>query len=334
MRFNNPNYLLLIFFIVFFCFFEFFRLGCNRRIFLRFLDLRVKDKMVSAINTRNRKMKIISRTLVLLLIVLALARPQWGARWQEASTEGLDIVIAVDVSKSMLAEDVLPSRLERCKLALGDFLKKLKGDRIALVAFSGAAFIQCPLTSDYSGFRLALSDLDADIIPREGTSIAEAIEEGLKAFEANNPSSRVLIVITDGEDHQGRLKTALLKAKEMKVKIFPIGIGTVEGELIKLTDERGESYYLKDKSGNVVKSRLNETVLREIAQDSGGVYVTANAIEFGLDYLFEKKISQLQKVKTNEKMEKVYIERFQIPLALAILLLCFEPCLREAKDES
>jgi Ca-activated chloride channel family protein len=267
------------------------------------------------------------------LLVMALMRPQWGFKWQEVKKRGIDIVIALDASNSMLAEDVLPNRLERSKLAIRDLVRKLHGDRIGLVVFSGSAFLQCPLTVDYNGFLLSLDDATVNTIPVGGTSIAKAIYTSMRGFEGGVKKDKILIIITDGEDLEGGVDKAIEKAKAGNVKIYCVGIGTAEGELIPVTTESGKKEFLKDAQGNIVKTRLGEEMLRKISLDTGGAYVLSSGAEFGLDLIYEKELSKFEKQEYKSRMEKKYNERFQIPLALAFILLLIEPLIGDRKRD-
>ena len=231
----------------------------------------------------------------------------------------------------MLAEDVKPNRLERSKLAIKDMVAKLKGDRIGLIAFAGSAFLQCPLTVDYGGFALALDDVDVTTIPRGGTSISSAIREAMTSFSGGVNKYKVLIIITDGEDHEGDPVAAAKEAQRQGMKIYCIGIGSKEGELIPIRDEKGKLQFLKDQSGNTVKTQLNEKILEEIALITGGSYVRATSAEFGLDLIYEQKLSQMEKREIESKMRKSYEERFQIPLAVSFILLFLEPFITNRK---
>jgi Ca-activated chloride channel family protein len=242
-------------------------------------------------------------------------------------------MIAMDVSKSMAARDVKPDRLERAKLAVKDMIGKLKGDRVGLIAFAGSAFLQCPLTSDYSGFSLALDDLDTSIIPRPGTAIAAAIREAVKVLKGADKKFKVLVLITDGEDHEGDPIRASLDAQKEGLRIFCVGVGSKEGELVPAVDERGGRGFLRDASGNVVKSRLNEELLQRIALNTGGAYIHATGVEFGLNVLYKEKISKLEKHEFESKMRKQFIERFQIFLAIAVFLLFLEPLIGERRAD-
>lgn len=296
-----------------------------------FADRELLKDLTHSLNEKSLRTKALLIGASIFFIMLALMRPQWGFEWQEVKRSGLDILIAIDTSNSMLAEDVKPNRLMRSKLAVKDLIKKLRGDRIGLIAFAGSAFTQCPLTVDYSGFMLSLDALDVNIIPKGGTSITSAIKTALKSYEGGGKKFKVLVIITDGEDHEGSALELAEEAKEKGVKIFTIGIGTNEGELIPTVDAAGNRTYLKDRKGNVVKTRLDETTLQEIALTTGGSYVKATSTEFGLDAIYEEKLAGMEKREIENKMVKKYHDRFQIPLLLALLFLCIEPFVRERR---
>lgn len=303
----------------------------RRKTLEAFAQKELLPELMSSFDERKKYLKLFLLNLAVLLIFFALMRPQWGFHWQEIKHQGLDILIAIDTSKSMLAQDVKPNRLERAKLAVKDFLKNIKGDRIGLIAFSGEAFLQSPLTVDYNGFLLSLESLSVDIIPKGGTSLSGPIREALKSYDGGMKKHKVLILITDGEDHKGDSLLAAEEAKKEGIKIFCIGIGTPEGELISITDEKGNKKFLKDRKGNFVKTRLDETSLLKIALTTGGSYVRASGAKFGLNLIYEQRLAKMEKRDFKSKMVKQYEERFQIFLACAILLLLIEPFVNERK---
>lgn len=290
----------------------------------RFAQKDLLKELLSQFDPKLHRAKTALLAVSVVLLLFALARPQWGFQWQELRRRGLDILVAVDTSKSMLATDVKPNRLERTKLALRDLTTKLKGDRIGLIAFAGTAFLECPLTVDYNGFLLSLEDLNADIIPKGGTSISSAIDEAVKGYAGQAKKHKILVIVTDGEDHEGDPLKAAERAKKEGIIIFCIGIGTPEGDLVFIDAGKGKKEYLKDASGNAVKSRLNEEILQKICLATGGAYVRATATEFGLELLYNEKLSKFEKTELESKMSKLYVERFQIPLALCLLLLMLE----------
>ncbi|OGW76027.1 MAG: hypothetical protein A2Z72_02055 [Omnitrophica bacterium RBG_13_46_9] len=320
------------FWIVFILILFLIRVYVSKRLILRkFAEKELLEEIASSVDFKRQMTKSAVIIAALLFAILALMRPEWGFKWQEVKRIGLDILIAIDTSKSMLATDVKPNRLERSKLAVKDLIKKLKGDRIGLIAFSGTAFLQCPLTIDYGGFLLALNDLNVNAIPRGGTSISSAIEVAMQSFERGANKYKVLVIITDGEDHEGDPIRSAEIAKKEGIKIFCIGIGTREGELIQVTGDRGEKTFLKDREGNIVKSRLNEEIPQKIAFETGGMYVRSSGSEFGLDLIYEEKLSKMEKREIKAQMSKLYYERFQIPLAFAMLLLMIEPLMSDRK---
>jgi len=284
-------------------------------------------------NPKKAQYKSILITAVALFSVLALLRPQWGFRWQEVKRQGIDILVVIDTSKSMLTQDVKPNRLERTKFAVFDLLKKLRGDRIGLIAFSGEPFLICPLTVDYGGFQISLNDLNIGTIPRGGTNIAKAIREAIKDYGEISSKHKAIIIVTDGDNLEGDPIAAAREAYEKGIKIFTVGIGSADGELIQMRNQQGELVFLKDNKGNIVKSRLNERLLKEIALVTGGVYVKASGSQFGLDLIYDQEISRFEKREIEAKMEKKYHERFQFPLGFAALLLVIETCITTRRKQ-
>jgi Ca-activated chloride channel homolog len=261
------------------------------------------------------------------LIVIAIAGPMWGFRWEHVKRQGIDLVVALDTSRSMLATDVKPNRLERAKLAVRDLVDEARGDRLGLVAFAGSAFLQCPLTLDRGAFLESLDAIQVGIIPRGGTALAAAIDTSLDAFEGKQGKNQAIVLITDGESHEGDLDAAIAHAKERGVRIFTVGIGTPEGELI----PGATGGFVKDRQGQVVKSRLDEATLERIAVDTGGVYLRAAGAGLGLSGLYRDHIATLEKRELESTLERRYDLRYQLPLAVAFLLLLLEPLVGERR---
>ena len=305
----------------------------RRRAWEEFAQRHLLEELFSSLNQKARKVRALLFIQALFFSVIALARPQWGFSWEEVKRQGVDVFIAVDTSKSMLTKDIKPSRLERAKLAVKDLAGRLSGDRVGLIAFAGTAFVQCPLTVDYPGFVLALDSLSGDSIPQGGTSISTAIKEAIKSYPKDSKKYKAMVIITDGEDHEGDALALAGEAAKEGVRIFTVGVGTKEGELIQVADDRGSSEFLKDREGNVIKSRLNEEILQKIALATNGVYVKATPADFGLDFIYKEKISRMEKRELESKTIKHYRERFQVPLALAFLLLLAEPFISERREE-
>ena len=333
MNFVNTQFNYL--FLVLFALIGFLVISTKRKASLleAFADRR---SLVLLVATYSRKRELLKTTLVIIaafFIIIAMLRPQWGFVWEEVEHKGVDIMIAVDVSRSMLTKDVLPSRLKRTKLALEDLLGSLQGDRVGLIAFAGGAFVQCPLTIDYDGFLLAVRDLNTSLIPRPGTNIENAILEAMQSFgKGSEGVDRTLIIITDGETHVGDALKASALASSENIKIHTIGVGTTEGELIEVKDVEGKPSYIKDNQGQIVKSRLDEKALQEIAFSSKGIYIKATPTEFGLERLYNSKIVDMEKRKMKSTIEKRRTDRFQLPLMIAFLLLFIEPFISNRKS--
>lgn len=332
MHYANPKYItLMVITAITVMLFYLWAMRRRRKLVNRFVEKSLAGSIAPTISAERKIAKMAMLIVAISLMVFSLARPQWGFEWKETKMKGLDIMIAVDVSKSMLATDVKPNRLERTKFGIKDLVKKLNGDRIGLIAFSGTAFLQCPLTIDYNGFLLTLDDLNINTIPRGGTSISGAIREAINVFKGQDKKYKTLIIITDGDDLEGDPVKAAKEASEQGVKIYCLGVGTFEGALIPAVDERGSRGWVADKGGNVVKTKLNEEMLKNIAISTGGSYVRATQSDFGLVLLYDKSISKLEKKDIEGKMNKQYQERFIYFLGIALLILLVEPFLSERK---
>ncbi len=296
----------------------------------RFAEARLLPSLTPDLDTRRQGWRAALLVIVIVLAVVAAAGPRWGFHWEEVHREGVDLVIALDTSRSMLAEDVKPNRLERAKLAVQDLVRQLQGDRVGLVAFAGRAFVQCPLTLDYEVFNETLRAVNTNIIPKGGTALAEAITTGVAALEGHQGKHTAILLITDGEDHEGKVEEAASAAAEKGIKIYTIGIGTTDGELIPLT-VKGQQTFLKDRRGQVVKSRLDTDTLEKVATATGGAFVHASGPTLGLDEVYSEYVSKMEKRELKSTMEKRFEERFQIPLAIAFVLLLVEPLIGTRK---
>jgi Ca-activated chloride channel family protein len=254
------------------------------------------------------------------LLFVALAGPQAGYRWEQVKRRGNDIIFAVDTSRSMLTPDVKPNRLERAKLAIDDFVNRLNGDAVGLVAFAGTAFLQTPITLDYGAFHESLAALDTHIIPQGGTNITSAIHEAQAALQRRPGSDKILILVTDGEDLEGDALAAARAAAQQGLKIFTVGVGTANGDLIPLPADQGGGF-LKDREGHLVKSRLDESALKALATATGGSYAPLGADNQGLDTIYQEALAPLAKHDLESRAQKLPIQRFQWPLSVAFALL-------------
>ncbi|MEA2114293.1 MAG: VWA domain-containing protein, partial [Thermodesulfobacteriota bacterium] len=271
------------------------------------------------VSLSRRRLKNILLVLGLACLFIGLARPQYGNRWVEVKRKGIDILIGVDVSKSMLARDISPDRLERAKLAIKDFVTKLEGDRVGLLPFAGTAFLMCPLTTDHDAFNASLDALDVNTIPKGGTDIGVAIGQAGKVL-ANEANHKIFVLVTDGEDLGDNGLKAAREAKNQKMTVYTIGVGTPEGELIPMPGERSNTF-IQDKAGTFVTSRLDEKSLAEIAGITNGLYVPLGSMGQGFDTIYQQKLTLVPKEEHDQRKRKVPIERFPWPLGAAVLLL-------------
>ncbi len=254
-----------------------------------------------------------------LFVILALAGPKWGYHWQEIHRQGIDLFIALDLSKSMLAEDVKPSRLERAKREIGDMLDILPADRVGIVAFAGNGYVVCPLTLDHEVARMFLEDVKVGHIEPPGTDIGRALRRALKSFSEQTGAHRAILLISDGEDLEGGGLEAARKAKAAGVKIFCVGIGT-QGAPVPVANEEGRKEFLKDRQGNTVVSKLGRDSLQKIALETGGAFLQTSGGAFQLSSFYKDQISKMEKKEGGETRKKVYENRFQWPLSAALLL--------------
>ncbi|MCI5150582.1 MAG: VWA domain-containing protein, partial [Candidatus Electrothrix sp. MAN1_4] len=275
--------------------------------------------LTSNVSRSHRRVKNILCILGIAFLFLALARPQYGERWIEVRRKGIDILIGVDVSKSMLAQDIKPSRLERAKLAIRDFVVKLEGDRVGLLPFAGTAFLMCPLTTDYEAFNASLTTLDAESIPKGGTDLGLAIRQGGEVL-SNETNHKILVLVTDGEDLSEDALRAAEKAKEQNMTVYTIGVGTPEGELIPASQGQ-KGRFIQDAQGKFITSKLDEQTLTALAETTGGLYVPLGNMGQGFDTIYEQKLALVPEEEHGQRRRKIPIERFPWPLGVAVLLL-------------
>ena len=300
----------------------------RQRLIAQFVHSRLLGNLTVGVSRRRQRFRAMLLVAAVLLSIAALARPQWGFTLEEARQKGLDVVVAIDTSRSMLAADVVPNRLARAKLAALDLKRLARTDRVGLVAFAGSAFLQCPLSFDDEAFRQSVEALDVNIIPQGGSALAEAIDTARGAFKEKSDNYNVLILFTDGEDNDGRALEAAREAAKAGVRIYTIGVGTPNGELLRITDGKGRSDYVRDEQGNVVKSRLNEPLLQDIAKAAQGFFMLLAGANT-MDMLYERGLAPLPKTEQSVRHVRRHHERYQWFLALAIILLVSEMFLPE-----
>lgn len=285
---------------------------------------RFRMRLTEGFSPRLRNLKRGLWLLAVFLLFTAIARPQKGYEWREVKRKGIDILFAVDTSRSMLAQDLTPNRLERARLGIIDFVSRLEGDRVGLIPFAGSAFALCPLTLDYDAFRESLDALDTDLIPRQGTDLASAIKEAERLFDETGNNHRVLVLITDGEDLQGDVIDAAKAAAKKGMAIYTIGVGSQEGAAIPIELGFGRKDYLRDTSGQVVKSTLDESTLKKIAEATNALYVPLGRGAEGLNTIYQEKLRLVPQSEQDQRMERIPLERFEWPLGAAILCLLIE----------
>jgi Ca-activated chloride channel family protein len=286
-----------------------------------FVAEHLRAQLTTSLSIVRRRVKRGLFLAALALLFVALSGPQAGYQWEQVTRRGNDIIFAVDTSRSMLTPDVKPNRLARAKLAIDDFIDRLDGDATGLVAFAGTAFLQVPLTTDYEAFRDSVNTLDTNVIPRGGTNIASAIHEAQSALDQRTGSDKILILVTDGEDLAGNaLVAAKAAARQDGLRIYTVGVGTANGDLIALPADQGGAF-VKDPTGNVVKSRLDESGLRAIAAATGGSYAPLGSEGEGLEAIYRQALAPLVKHDLASSQRRVYTQRYQWPLAAALAML-------------
>jgi Ca-activated chloride channel homolog len=267
--------------------------------------------------------KIIMALTALSLAIIALAGPQFGTKLKDVKRKGIELVIALDVSNSMLSEDITPNRLENAKRAISKLIDDLHDDKLALIVFAGDAFVQLPMTSDYTAAKMFLSTITPNLVSNQGTAITSAIELGMKSFSPGEEKNKALIIITDGENHEGDAVAMAQKANEAGIIIHTIGMGLPNGAPIPTYNKNGQRDYRTDNQGSVVISKLDETTLKQVAAAGGGKYIRANNTKTGLSALFDE-LNQMQKVEMESKIYSEYEEQYQYFLGFALLLLFIE----------
>lgn len=326
-RLEHTDYLYLLLLIpIFALVFIFLRLKRRKKLD-KFGDIRLIDSLMPDISSYKPHLRYIILMAALLFFVIGIANPQIGSKVEEFKREGVDVVIAIDVSKSMMAEDIKPNRLSRAKQAVSRLIDELRNDRIGIIVFAGNAFLQLPLTSDYSAAKLLLSTIEPDIVSVQGTAIGNAIKLATDAFPEDDDKHKVLIIITDGENHED---DALGKAKESAEKgvvIHTIGMGSISGAPI----PEGKSGFKKDRDGNIVVSKLDASMLQQVAVSGGGRFIRAGGPDPELSNLLED-ISKMDKKEYESRLITDYEDRFQYFIAVAFILLLLEFFLSDRKN--
>ena len=332
MRFGAPEsfWFLLVLPVLFVLYVWSFRK--RRQALQRFGAGPLMEKLTQATSWTRQTVKAALLLAAFLFLILALVQPRFGMRLEMVTRRGVDVVVVLDTSLSMMAEDMPPSRLLRARLEIESLIDRLEGDRIGLVAFSGQSFVLCPLTLDYGAAKLFLDSIHTGLIPTQGTAIAQAVRTATDAFGSDEQKYKALVLITDGEDHAGESVEAARAAADAGVRIFAVGIGTQEGELIPISKD-GRTEFLKDRDGNIVKTRLDEATLVEMARLTGGGYVRSQRGHVGLDEVYQQ-ISRMEERELGSHKLSQYKHRYQWPLGVAVLLIILESLMSDRRRVS
>ena len=321
MRFGNPDYFNLLWLFILLIAFLVWSHKKKKQLIEVFLSRSLVSRLLDPLAWKRIKVDTILTTFAVFFLILTLTQPRWGYYWKDLTQKGVDIVIALDVSNSMLAQDIKPNRLERAKHKIADLLSMLEGDRIGLVAFAGTSYVQCPLTLDYSAARIFLNAIDTKLITVHGTAIGHAIRTSVKAFNKQDTRSRAIILITDGEDHTGDAIPSAKWAKEHETKIFVIGIGKEIGAPIPSL-EPTTSGFKKDKNGEVILTKLDEPTLQQMALKTGGSYVRSVTGDMDLQKVYLESIKhKVEKKEIKTERRRIWEERFQWMIFAALLCL-------------
>ncbi len=319
MIFAEPKYLFLILLIPVFFVIQAVVLKLRKRKIRKFGDEELVEQLMPSYSRAKVWLRISLFSLAFLFFSLGMARPQMGAVLKEHTARGAEVMIVLDVSNSMLAEDYSPNRLERAKLAISRVVDKLRDDRIGLVVFAGNSFVQLPITTDYVSAKMFLNSISTGSVPIQGTAMGEAISTALRSFSAQSDKSRAIIVITDGENHEDDPVAAAEQAASMGVRVFTIGVGSPQGTMIPLED----GGYLEDRDSNPVVTRLDDKVLQDVAAAGKGLYIHAGNREFGLEPIINE-IARMDDEEYNSIVFEEYDELYMYFLAVALFFLLIE----------
>lgn len=329
-RFAEPEYLYLLLLLPFVILLWILNEYRKRTAMKRFGNIELVKKLIPELSNNRSALKIILQVFALAIAVIMLARPQYGSKMEEVKRQGVEVILALDVSNSMLAEDIQPSRLERAKQAISRLVENLDNDKIGLIVFAGDAYTQIPVTTDYISAKMFLSTIGPEMVPKQGTAIGSAIDLGIRSFTSGTGRSKAMIIITDGENHEDNPVEKAKEAAAQGIVIHTIGIGSTEGVPIsKMTN--GKKDFMKDANGNTVISKLDENILRDIALSAGGKYVRANNSNLGLDELYNE-IKKLKKQELEGKMFTEYNDQFQIFAGAVLLLLLIDFMIMNRKN--
>lgn len=327
MIFAESRYLFLLLLIPVFIIIQTLVLRLRRKRLEKFGDESLVKELMPSYSRAKVWLRLSFFLLAFFFFTLGISRPQMGAILKEHKTRGAEVMLVLDVSNSMLAEDYSPNRLERAKLAISRMVDKLRDDRIGLIVFAGNSFVQLPITTDYVSAKMFLNSISTQSVPVQGTAIGEAIGTAMRSFSAQSDKSRAIIVITDGENHEDDPVAAASQAAEQGVRVFAIGVGSPEGKMIPF-----EGDYLRDREGNPVVTRLDESVLQDVAAAGKGLYVRAGNSEFGLNPIIEE-IAGMDDEEYNSVVFEEYDELYMYFFAMALFFLVLEMLIGDRRSK-
>ncbi len=326
-KFEDPQYLWLLWAVPLLALIRYYGLWHRRKKFKRLGDKQLIQSLMPNASSVRPTVKFWLIEAAVALMVVMIARPQMGSKISNDKRNGIETIIAIDISNSMLARDVAPSRLDKCKMMVENLVDNFTNDKIGLVVFAGDAYVQLPITSDYVSAKMFLQNIDPSLISTQGTDMARAINLAASSFTQQQGVGRAIILITDGEDHEGGAEEAAKAARKKGINVFILGIGSAKGAPIPL----GGGDYMKDESGNVVITALNENMCRQVAQAGSGTYIHVDNSSDAQEKL-NNELSKLQKGETQSVVYSEYAEQFQAFCIIIILLLIAEICLLEVKN--
>ncbi len=329
-RFANPVYLYLLLLLPVIVALYIINLIRKRNALKRLGDGNLVSRLVPEMSRVRPPVKFLLQLTALTAGIIMLSRPQFGSKIEDVKKQGVEVIIALDVSNSMLAEDIQPDRLTRAKQAISRLVDDLDNDKIGLIIFAGDAYVQIPITTDYVSAKMFLSTISPNMVPKQGTAIGAAISLGMRSFSPGEGKSKAMIIITDGENHEDDPVKEAEEAAKAGIVIHTVGIGSTEGVPIPIMNN-GKRDYLKDADGNTVITKLDEDILKKIALSTNGNYVRANNSNIGLDEIFSA-IKKMKKQDLESTMFTEYNDQFQIFAAITLLMLLGDFIIMERKN--
>lgn len=330
-RFENPYLLYVLAIVPLMWLAHILITRANSRKLQRIIDPRLKAELIPEHSRTKNWIKLGIYSLALVSMVFGIANPQFGSRVEEVKRKGVDIMVALDISNSMQAEDLYPNRIERAKRSIQELFTYLKSDRIGIVVFAGEAFVQLPITTDYSAGKLFLNSINSNLITSQGTDIGNAIDLSMSSFDFESPTSKSIIIISDGENHEEEAQAAMEQAAAQGVVVHTIGMGSVDGAPIPVYQNGNRVGFRKNKEGNTVVTKLDENMLKELANATGGLFVRASNSESGMSYVFDE-VERMEKTEIDSKIYTDFEDRFQYLLLPALILLIIELIIPNTKS--